>query len=169
MGIMDVDADEDMQHGPSKKPRLDHEDEALNQAINVFVNEQANTEEQEAPQETDDVNMSEYVNDEEEEDSGDEKVDLDEDGLRPHSYAVDALMDEDEEDENIKTCMLCRLVSYFHRCREVRTDAFSRQRATVKGEDPPLPFVNASFEELLQHLTTVHSQAYNAVRQPPAS
>ncbi|KAG6821632.1 hypothetical protein H0H93_000141 [Arthromyces matolae] len=85
---------------------------------------------------------------EEEEDSEEEEIRVGPDGLRLVEDCLPALIEDDEESEELKTCKLC-------------TARFTLGYTT----EEPKPFRNATTEELIQHCVDEHRSAWDTLRK----
>ncbi|KAF9464471.1 hypothetical protein BDZ94DRAFT_496160 [Collybia nuda] len=80
--------------------------------------------------------------------SDDGVVEIGPDGLRLEEDCLSALIDDDDEDDTLQTCMLCKA-------------RFEMKYTT----DPPQVFVRATKEELIEHCSTEHHDAWETLRR----
>ncbi|PFH51394.1 hypothetical protein AMATHDRAFT_142741, partial [Amanita thiersii Skay4041] len=82
-----------------------------------------------------------------EQDESDVEVEIGPDGLRTVKSCLSALIESSEENEELQSCKLCT----------------SRY---VEGyiSELPKPFLHATEDELVQHLTTEHEEAWEILR-----
>ncbi|KAF8076480.1 hypothetical protein FPV67DRAFT_1664741 [Lyophyllum atratum] len=86
-----------------------------------------------------------HRNDDEESEDGD--IEIGPDGLRTVEDCISALMDDDEENDELQTCQLCVV----------------RFKRGYMNE--PKPFLRATTDELVQHFTSEHSDAWETIRR----
>ncbi|KAF5388127.1 hypothetical protein D9615_000482 [Tricholomella constricta] len=87
------------------------------------------------------------VQEEDDEESEDGDIEIGPDGLRLVEDCLGALIDDDEENEEVQTCRLC----------------MARFKMGYASE--PKPFLRATTEELVQHCSIEHHDAWDALRR----